>query len=75
MNNELYNCLQWASSQDPNLVKQAEQNLTSWAKEPNFYSTILSVFTNSQMDVGVRYMAILQLKNGIERHWRKLQAK
>lgn len=71
----LFTTLQSASSQDPQLVKQAEQNLSAWEKEANFYSTILSFYLNSQLDESVRYMAILTLKNGIDKHWRKTQAK
>jgi hypothetical protein len=56
-------------------VKQAEQNLSAWEKEENFYSTILNFYKNEQLDVDVRYMAILTLKNGIDKHWRKAQAK
>lgn len=71
----LLHTLQSATSQDPTVVKQAEQNLSTWEKEPNFYSTILSFYGNDQLDVGARYMALLTLKNGIDRHWRKTQAK
>lgn len=71
----LLHTLQSATSQDPTVVKQAEQNLSAWEKEPNFYSTILSFYGNDQLDVGARYMALLTLKNGIDRHWRKTQAK
>lgn len=71
----LFNTLQSATSQDPIMVKQAEQNLAAWEKEPNFYTTILNFYSNSQMEDGVRYMAILTLKNGIDKHWRKTQTK
>lgn len=69
----LFNTLQSATSQDPLLVKQAEQNLTAWEKEPNFYTTILNFYCNQQIEERVRYMAILLLKSGIDKHWRKTQ--
>jgi hypothetical protein len=69
----LLQTLSSATSQDPQLVKQAEQNLTSWEKEENFYPTLLSFFKNASLDEGARYMAIITLKNGIDRHWRKNQ--
>ncbi|CRL05558.1 CLUMA_CG018181, isoform A [Clunio marinus] len=59
---------------NPQILKETEQNLSSWEKEPNFYRTILNFYSNLQLDEGVRYMAILTLKNGIDRHWRKTQA-
>lgn len=71
----LFNTLQSATSQDPMVVKQAEQKLSAWEKEPNFYTTILNFYSNSQLEDGVRFMAILTLKNGIDRHWRKTQTK
>lgn len=71
----LFNTLQSASSQDPQQVKQAEQNLSAWEKETNFYLTILNFYKNSSLDEGVRYIAILTLKNGIDKHWRKTQNK
>lgn len=73
--NLLLDTLQSATSQDPSLVKQAEQNLSAWEKEPNFYKTICNFYYNAQLDDSVRYMAILTLKNGIDKHWRKHQHK
>lgn len=67
--------LQSATSQDPTLVKQAEENLSSWEKQPNFYTTILNCYSNLQLEDRVRFMAIITLKNGIDRHWRKTQNK
>jgi Importin-beta N-terminal domain len=71
----LFTTLSQAISQDPQLVKQAEQNLSAWEKETNFYKTVLSFYCNPQVDESVRYMAILTLKNGIDKHWRKTQTK
>lgn len=73
--NILFNTLQSAISQDPQQVKQAEQNLSSWEKEPNFYPTILNFYANSNLDEAARFMSILTLKNGIDKHWRKTQTK
>jgi hypothetical protein len=73
--NILFQTLKNATSQDPNLMKQAEQNIATWEKEVNFYPTLLNFYSNNQLDDDVRYMAILTLKNGIDKHWRKNQAK
>lgn len=69
----LFATLQSATSQDPMQVKLAEVNITAWEREANFYKTILNFYCNSELDESVRYMAILTLKNGIDRHWRKTQ--
>lgn len=71
----LFNTLQSATSQDPLLMKQAEKNLIEWEKEANFYPTILNFYANSSLDESARYMSILTLKNGIDKHWRKTQTK
>jgi hypothetical protein len=63
------------NQQNPELVKQAEQNLAAFEKEPNFYCTILDFYLNTQLDVDVRYMAVLILKNGIDKYWRITQIK
>lgn len=68
----LFETLNLATSQDPQQVKQAEASLAAWEKEPNFYSTILNFYFNTFED-RVRYMAILTLKNGIDKHWRPAQ--
>lgn len=70
----LFATLQSASCQtDPQVVKQAEENLSRWEKESNFYSTVLNFYFNTDLEESVRYMAILTLKNGIDKHWRKTQ--
>lgn len=65
--------LQSATSQDPFLVNQAEQNLAAWEKEENFYQTLLSFYKNSSLDESARFVAIITLKNGVDKHWRKNQ--
>lgn len=75
MENILFQTLKNATSQDPALTKQAGANIAQWEKEPNFYPTILNFYSNQQMDHDVRYMAILTLKNGIDKQWRRTQDK
>lgn len=71
----LFKTLLSATSQNPEIVKQAEQNLSAWEKESNFYPTILNFYTNQSLDESARFSAILLLKNGIDKHWRKTQTK
>lgn len=67
----VYQALQFACSQDPTLLKQAELKLSEWEIQPGFYSTLLNIFTNHQIDVNVRWMAVVYFKNGINKYWRK----
>jgi hypothetical protein len=54
-------------------MKEAEKNLSFFEKESNFYPTLVGVFLNREVDPAARYMAILSLKNGIDKYWRKTQ--
>jgi hypothetical protein len=72
----LFQTLKQATNQESqDVVKQAEANLAIFEREPNFFSTILEFYLNDSLDLNVRYMAILILKNGIEKYWRKTQTK
>lgn len=63
--------LNQACSQDPGLIKEAEKKLKAWETEAGFYSLLMFVFKNESLDVKVRWMAILCIKNGVDRYWRK----
>ncbi|XP_076288957.1 importin beta11 isoform X1 [Lasioglossum baleicum] len=63
--------LQQAGSQDPNVLKPAEQTLEQWETERGFYTTLFNVFSNHSLTVNIRWMAILCFKNGVDRYWRK----
>lgn len=60
-----------ACSQDALVLKPAEQQLMWWENQPGFYSILASVFTKHDMDVGVRWLAVLYFKNGVDRYWRR----
>ncbi|XP_012282091.1 importin-11 [Orussus abietinus] len=63
--------LHQAGSQDPNVLKPAEQTLKQWETQRGFYTALFNVFTNHSLAVNVRWMAILYFKNGVDRYWRK----
>ncbi|KAJ7365738.1 Importin-11 [Desmophyllum pertusum] len=63
--------LSHACSQDPSLIKEAERKLKTWEVEPGFYSLLMLIFKNESLDVNIRWIAILYMKNGVERYWRK----
>lgn len=60
-----------ASSQDPLVLKPAELKLREWEIAPGFYNILCSIISNHSLDVNVRWMAVLCMKNGIDRYWRK----
>uniref|UniRef100_A0A8C4NCP5 Importin-11 n=1 Tax=Eptatretus burgeri TaxID=7764 RepID=A0A8C4NCP5_EPTBU len=64
--------LRRATSQDCADLKPAEEQLRQWETQPGFYSILLSIFTNHEVPVNVRWLAVLYFKNGIDRYWRRL---
>ncbi|XP_043499006.1 importin-11 [Polistes fuscatus] len=63
--------LQQAGSQNPNVLKPAEQTLKQWETQRGFYTALYNVFSNHSLDVNIRWMAVLYFKNGVDRYWRK----
>ncbi|KAL3218940.1 hypothetical protein MRX96_031251 [Rhipicephalus microplus] len=63
--------LRKAASQNAEQLKPAEQQLKCWETEKWFYSALLSIFSDHSVEVNVRWLAVLYIKNGIERYWRK----
>jgi len=60
-----------ACSQNPGLVKEAEKKLENWETQAGFYSLLMFVFRNKSLDMNIRWMAILYIKIGVDRYWRK----
>lgn len=52
-------------------LQVSAKQLTNWEKTPGYYSLLQEVYSDFSLDEGVRFQAIIQLKNGIDRHWRK----
>ncbi|KAI4112467.1 MAG: hypothetical protein LQ345_006389 [Seirophora villosa] len=67
----LYHTLTAASSTDPQQIKSATQQLQNWEKQAGYYSSLQTIFVDTSLPVQVRYLCIIQLKNGIDRYWRK----
>lgn len=63
--------LKQASCQDPIILKQAEAKLQEWEIQPGFYTALYNVLINHNLDVNVRLMAVVCIKNGVEKYWRK----
>ncbi|GJQ74570.1 Ranbp11 [Trypoxylus dichotomus] len=63
--------LQRASSQNPEILKPAEAKLGEWETQPGFYTVLSNIISNHNVDIHVRWMAVLYFKNGIDKYWRK----
>lgn len=67
----LFHVLQSASSNDQQQVKSGTQQLQNWEKYPGFYSSLQSLLLNKALPFEVRYLSVIQVKNGIDKYWRK----
>ncbi|OTB05591.1 hypothetical protein M426DRAFT_319582 [Hypoxylon sp. CI-4A] len=64
-----------ASSHDHNQRQSATQQLTTWEVHPDYYYTLQSIFLEKSLPTDTRFLAIITLKNGIEKYWRKVQVR
>ncbi|KAI1167145.1 importin-beta domain-containing protein [Nemania serpens] len=68
---ELARTLRSATSSQDHLKRQAaDQQLSAWQSHTDFYPTLQAVFLDSSLPREVRFLAIIQLKNGIDTCWR-----
>ncbi|KAI5696119.1 hypothetical protein M8J75_008310 [Diaphorina citri] len=75
MNEQAYSLvletLHQAASQNPEILKPAEEKLKSWNTEPGFHSYLVNILKNRNIDNTVRWLGVLCLKNGVMKYWRK----
>ncbi|XP_069137987.1 importin-11-like [Argopecten irradians] len=60
-----------ACNQNACVFKTAEKQLQDWETQPGFYSILSEIFCKHELDVNVRWLAVMYAKNGVERYWRK----
>ena len=68
---ELYRVLLSASSSDPHQIQSGTKQLQNWESLNGFYSGLQSVYLDISLPIEVRYLAIIQLKNAVDKYWRK----
>ncbi|KAG0204332.1 Importin-11 [Mortierella sp. NVP41] len=60
-----------AASQDPARMQNAVTQLQQWEATPQFNATLQDIFYDKCLDTNLRWQAIIYLKNGIDKYWRK----
>ncbi|KAG5203908.1 KapH [Trichophyton interdigitale] len=60
-----------AGSSLPQQRQSGTAQLQEWGRQPGFHSLLQDVFTDYSIPFEVRYLSIIQLKNGVDRYWRK----
>lgn len=66
----LAQALQSATSSDFAQRQTAGQQLTTWELHPGYYSSLQAIYLDKSLPVDIRFLAVIQLKNGIDRYWR-----
>lgn len=69
--NLLVHSLTSAASRDPGQIQTGTKQLQQWEKSPGFYRHLQSAYIDIRLPLEIRYLAIIQLKNGIDKYWRK----
>ncbi|RYN90889.1 Importin-11 [Alternaria tenuissima] len=69
--NILFHVLRSASSADQTQVQSGTKQLQQWEKAQGYYPLLQTMFLDQSLPLEVRYLAIIQLKNGIDKYWRK----
>lgn len=52
-------------------LQVASEQLTNWEKQRGYYSILQDIYGDLNIDQNLRFQAVIQLKNGIDKHWRK----
>ncbi|KAJ5678244.1 uncharacterized protein N7477_003877 [Penicillium maclennaniae] len=68
------NALVLAASSTQQQVQTGTKQLQYWEKQKLYYPTLQNIFVDYTVPTEVRYLAIIQLKHGIDRFWRKTAA-
>ena len=69
--NLLYHTLKSAASSDAHQLQTGTKQLQQWETEKGYYPHLQSIFLDKRLPFEIRYLAIIQLKNGIDKYWRK----
>ncbi|KAG8533613.1 uncharacterized protein KY384_001353 [Bacidia gigantensis] len=67
----LYKALVASTSNDQQQLQTGTRQLEHWARTPGFYSSLQSLFIDYDIPSEIRHLAIIHLKNGVDKQWRK----
>ncbi|KAF9104894.1 Importin-11 [Mortierella sp. AM989] len=67
----LLSVLAEAASQEQTRMQNAVTQLQQWEATPQFNATLQDIFYDKSLDTNIRWQAIIYLKNGIDKYWRK----
>ncbi|KKK19194.1 putative importin 11 [Aspergillus ochraceoroseus] len=65
------NSLIQAASSSQQQVQTGTKQLQHWEKQEKYYTFLQDIFLDHSVPLEARYLSIIQLKNGIDKYWRK----
>ncbi|KAK2625530.1 hypothetical protein QTJ16_004842 [Diplocarpon rosae] len=72
---QVFLALQSAGSSQQSNIQTGTQQLQTWETQQGYYSLLqvafAAVYLDKSLPSEIRYLAIIQLKNGIDKYWRK----
>jgi hypothetical protein len=63
--------LKGAASSDPQRIRTSTTQLEEWQTRTGYFILLQSAFADRTLPFEVRYLASIQLKNGVDKFWRK----
>ncbi|KAL3478750.1 armadillo-type protein [Aspergillus californicus] len=63
--------LMQAASSTQQQVQTGTKQLQHWERQERYHTFLQDVFIDTSVPLEARYLAIIQLKNGIDKYWRK----
>jgi hypothetical protein len=71
----LLHALALAASSTQQQVQTGTKQLQHWEKHESYFTLLQDIFLDQSLPIEVRYLSIIQLKNGIDKYWRKTATK
>ena len=68
---QVYRVLVSASSKDPTQIQTGTKQLQNWENVEGFHSFLQTIYLDVSLPFEVRYLAIIQLKNAVEKRWKR----
>jgi hypothetical protein len=67
--------LRAASSSNITDIKAGTARLQTWEGSPGYFSLLQDVFIQTSLPIELRFLSLIQLKNGVDKYWRKSATK
>ncbi|OAA62768.1 importin [Niveomyces insectorum RCEF 264] len=67
---DLCKALEAGNANDHHQRQSASKQLEQWQSHPHYFSSLQTVFLDRSLPYNVRFLAVILLKNGIDKFWR-----